>query len=462
MGRAEDLVSRLAAVCGVLNAAHAQLVQLVGEVVETGVWDVPGVRTIEQWLAWKTGLSSARAKQTVQIASRSKELPVTMQTFADGEVSIDQVAVVAKYTPARNDVEVAGIAKHATVSQLRVKLGSYWKVVVPTEAPGEPIVPEPERVDVAMAFFDDDGRWRIHADFTAERGAVLQKALEEAHDALFKAGNTNVTWADAFEEVCLRSLATISSVSRSDRYRVLVHLNEDGGWLNAGQHVKDGVLKQLLSNTTIRAVFERGGRPVNLGRSVRVVPHRVAALILDRDRMCRNPLCAATKGLEVHHVVHWTDGGPTNTCNLAALCRHCHRAHHAGKFSITGNADHRDGLMFHRPDGTIMEGAAKPTLPVGPLPPSVKPFVHPTGERWLNRDTWFTPDPATQPVVIPRGYIAPREKSWLRVQTPAERAAWEAKHFVPDETSAPETSSHGTFFPAIDIDALERAERAGR
>jgi Domain of unknown function (DUF222)/HNH endonuclease len=390
-GMAEDLEARLASVCGVLNAAHAQLVQLVAEAVESGVWDVAGIRTAEQWIAWKTGIASARAKQMVQIASRSTELPVSMQTFADGEVSIDQIAVVTKFTPARNDSEVAGIAKHATVSQLRAKLGSYRRVVVPEAELAEPSAPEPERVDVAMAFFDDEGRWRMHADLSAERGAIPQKALEEARDALFKAGNKNVTWADAFEEVCLRSLATVKSVSRSDRYRILVHLNEDGGWLNGGQHLKDGVLKQLLSNTTLQAVFERGGRPVNLGRTARVVPHRVAALILDRDRMCRNPLCSATKGLEAHHVVHWTDGGPTNTCNLGALCRHCHRAHHAGKFSIVGNADNPDGLIFRRPDGTAMEGAAKPMPPDGPLPPSAKLFVHPTGERWLNRDTLVHP-----------------------------------------------------------------------
>jgi Domain of unknown function (DUF222)/HNH endonuclease len=446
-GMAEDLETRLAAVCGVLNAAHAQLVQLMAEVVETGVWDVPGVRTAEQWLAWKSGLSSARAKQFVHIAKRSNELPATMQSFVDGEVSIDQVAVVARYTPARNDAEVAGIAKHATVSQLRSKLGSYWKVVVPVAEPGEPITPEPERLDVVTAFFDDDGRWRMHADFSAERGAVFQKALDEAHDALFTAGNTNVTWADAFEEVCLRSLAAITSVSRSDRYRVLIHLNEDGGWLNAGQHLKDGVLKQLLSNTTVQALFERGSRPVNLGRSARVVPNRIAALILDRDRMCRNPLCSATKGLEVHHIVHWADGGPTNTCNLGALCRHCHRAHHAGKFSIVGNADDADGLIFRRPDGTVIDGAAKPTSPVGPLPPSSKPFVHPTGERWLNRDTWFTPDPATQPIVTPRGFSEPREKTWLRIETAEERAESERKWGVTDEPHS----------PAINLDALEHA-----
>ena len=448
-GMTADIETRVAGVCGILNAAHAQLVNLVAEVVETRAWDVPGIRTAEQWVAWNTGFSFARAKQIVQIAGRSTELPVTLQTFTDGELSIDQVAVVAKYTPPRNDAEVAEIAKYATVSQLRAKLGAYWKVVVPTVGPGEPIVPEPDRVDVVMAFVDDDGRFRVHADYSSESGAVLQKALEEAHDALFAAGNTNVTWADAFEEVCLRSLGTIDSVSRTDRYRVVVHLNEDGGWLNAGQHMKDGVLKQILSNTTIQALFQRGGRPVNLSRTARVVPNRIAALVLDRDRMCRNPLCSATKGLEVHHVVHWANGGPTDTYNLGALCRHCHRAHHAGKFTIDGNADTVHGLVFRRPDGTVIEGASQPSRPRGPLPTSAKPFVHPTGERWLNRDTWFTPDPDTQRVVVPRGYCPPPEKAWLGIQTPTERAQCEPEHGVTGETYA----------PFIDIDALERAER---
>ena len=152
---------------------------------------------------------------------------------------------------------------------------------------------------------------------------------------------------------------------------------------------------------------------------------------------------------------NWTDGGPTNTSNLGALCRYCHRAHHAGKFSIVGNADNPDGLIFRRPDGTIIESAAKPTSPDGPLPPSAKPFVHPTGERWLNRDTWFTPDPATQPPVTPRGYIEPREKTWLHLQTPTERAEWEHEHCVSNETYPHD----GTYSQAIDIDALEHAER---
>jgi hypothetical protein len=56
--------------------------------------------------------------------------------------------------------------------------------------------------------------------------------------------------------------------------------------------------------------------------------------------------------------------------------------------------------------------------------------------------------------VTPRRYTEPREKTWLRLQTPAERAEFENQHCISDETYSHETYPH-----VIDIDALEHAER---
>ena len=133
-----DLETRLADVCGVLNAAHAQLVSLVAEALETGAWDVPGVRCAQHWLAWKSGLSPARAKQIVQIASRTSELPVTLSMFADGELAVDQVAVVSRFVPEQNDAQAAEFAQHATVTQLSRSLASYWKGAKPAAPDVEP------------------------------------------------------------------------------------------------------------------------------------------------------------------------------------------------------------------------------------------------------------------------------------------------------------------------------------
>ena len=406
-----DLETRLADVCGVLNAAHAQLVALVAEALETGAWDVAGIRGPQHWVAWKTGFSPARSKQVVHIASRSAALPVTIGAFTNGELAIDQVAVVAKYVPAHNDAEAAELAKHATVMQLSRSLASYWKGAPTPVADTEPISPEPQ--DTVHAFFDDDARYKIHANVSTERGAVVDSAFEEARNALFHTGRKDVTWADALEEICLRSLGTIKSATRSDRYRVVVHVNEHGGWLNAGARLADGALKDILSNPIIQPLFERDGRPIALGRSRRVVPYRLAELILDRDRTCRNPACHSTRGLEVHHLVHWTDGGPTNPANLGCLCRHCHRDHHKGKFGITGNAEQPSGLTFTKPNGDTIEPCGTPNPPTADLPTSNKPYQHPLGEPFNHHDLTFNPPPSNTPRVTPQPMREPFSKPWI-------------------------------------------------
>jgi Domain of unknown function (DUF222)/HNH endonuclease len=409
-----ELETRIADVCGVLNAAHAQLVTLIAEAIDTGVWDVASIRSPQHWVAWKTGFSPARAKQIVHIASRSASLPVTMNAFTNGELAIDQVAVVAKYVPAHNDAEATELAKHATVMQLSRSLASYWKGAPTLVTDTEPAAdPDPVPEESVNAFFDDDARYQIHANLPTERGAIFDKAMEEARDALFHAGNKNVTWADALEEICLRSLGTIKSSSRSDRYRVVVHVNEHGGWLNGGPRLTDGVLKDILSNPIIQPLFERNGRPIALGRSARVVPYRLAELIRDRDRTCRNPACHSTRGLDVHHLIHWTNGGPTNPKNLGCLCRRCHRDHHKGLFGITGDAEQPGGLTFTKPNGDIIEPCGTPNPPPDVLPPSAKPYHHPLGEAFNQHDLTFNPPPSDTPRVTPQPPREPAPKTWI-------------------------------------------------
>jgi hypothetical protein len=93
------LQTRIADLCGHLNVLHAQLVQTVVEALDGDLWMQSGIKSVEHWLAWQTGLSPAHAKQLVDTARRASELPVTFAAFADGELSVDQVAMVAKHTP---------------------------------------------------------------------------------------------------------------------------------------------------------------------------------------------------------------------------------------------------------------------------------------------------------------------------------------------------------------------------
>ena len=93
---------------------HAELVGLVRDAIEDGSWEGEGLRSPAHWVAWKTGFSSARAGEIVRLAQRVDELPVTMGSFGRGELAVDQVAVIAKRTPAWADEDMAVLARSAT------------------------------------------------------------------------------------------------------------------------------------------------------------------------------------------------------------------------------------------------------------------------------------------------------------------------------------------------------------
>jgi HNH endonuclease len=86
------------------------------------------------------------------------------------------------------------------------------------------------------------------------------------------------------------------------------------------------LLKKLLCDNRVAPLWETGGYPVNVGRSMRIVPAHTRRLVEDRDRGCLFPGCHGVSFLEVHHLVHWLDGGPTDTWNLGCLCPFQHAA----------------------------------------------------------------------------------------------------------------------------------------
>ena len=77
-GEAAALEAEMAQVCGVLNAATGALVGLIEKALDTGAYAGAGVRSPEQWVAWKCGLSATRARKAVvhgQAFARAVPLP---------------------------------------------------------------------------------------------------------------------------------------------------------------------------------------------------------------------------------------------------------------------------------------------------------------------------------------------------------------------------------------------------
>ena len=99
-----------------------------------------------------------------------------------------------------------------------------------------------------------------------------------------------------------------------------------------------------------RIVMGPDGQPLDVGRTQRVVPAHIRRAVERRDGHCVFAGCTApTHWCDVHHLVHWIDGGETSVANSGLVCeRHHTKVHHG--FRIERDPGGR--WHTYRPDGT--------------------------------------------------------------------------------------------------------------
>jgi hypothetical protein len=142
------------------------------------------------------------------MARRLPELPIVADAFRSGGVGEDSFRLVVNHTPPERDAEVAELARVMTVTQLTRTLRSL--PVIDADPPDEP-PSVPDADDGGQVGFDTDneGRWSLRAvGLGAQRGALVQRALELGRDAEFRTRHpdsaegvrpTGVTWSNALE-----------------------------------------------------------------------------------------------------------------------------------------------------------------------------------------------------------------------------------------------------------------------
>ena len=388
---AEAIEEELAQACGALNAATARVVSLVARALHTAAFEGTGIHSPEQWVAWRCGVSRGRARRLVSMARRLGELPHTASAFEAGELCEDQVAVVCRHAPAYSDAQVATLARQATVSQLARTLRRYTWAPEPSEDhEGTPEDREPRRVDFATT---EEGAWRLSALLPPDEGALVERALEAARQGLADDDDgEQPSWADALVDMADRSLGAEPRPYR-DRHLVMVHLHGDdhgpSASLHLGPALPDALRRLVGCDGRVRPLVQADGVALSVGRTQRIVPERTRTAVEQRDGGCRVPGCGRSRWLQVHHVVHWEDGGATDTGNLVALCQRHHRLHHLGHLGVAGNADDPEGMQFTDASGRRLTGCGRPAPPGGDLTLEGN-WSPPSGERLYSRWVHFS------------------------------------------------------------------------
>ena len=393
--RLEVLFEQLAELAGQRNAIDGRIVDIVAELDRDELCGATGARSVAALVAWKLGASSANAHTITTIAGRLEQFPRCAQGMREGQLSLDQVGVIAARAAEGSDEHYAQLAAVATVNQLRTAVK-----LEPRPDP-EPR-PEPQR-SITTTATEVSTSWRI--TLPHDEAALFDAALKSHHDALIGEWKADHDTGGTEQSPPLPStvdafLRLIEAGWDADAARrphgahttVVVHLDIErrAAALHLGPLLTGAERRYLTCDATCEVWFERHGRPIGAGRSTRTISRRLRRALEHRHPACVVPGCGATRGLHAHHLRHWEDGGPTELANLVLVCPFHHRAHHRGLITITGPAD---DLEVTDTEGRRLSTRSLARPPNSPGP-QVAPYRGPTGER---ADWWwyqpFQPQP---------------------------------------------------------------------
>ncbi len=354
-----DGETQTVAVMGTINLATADLVRTIAMLDATNGWQGHGIRSLEHWVQWKAGISERRAQDLVKIARRIDDLPRCWSLFAEGRISEDAMARVARRLPAARDAELARLVPELMVSQLNRILKTCPEQ--PDGRPSPAHQPQPER---HFGTYKDRHGW-LHGDFCLPpaEGAEVEVALGVARDSEFRdaqgldddadlpaSSRPGVTWADALVRLAREGRDALDKALqrtglRGDSCQVILHHDVDAhgdlgpGQLHLGDVVPDTVARFLACDAEVRVAAWQAGRLLGINPTERTVSRRLRRAIERRDQGCMHPLCNRRRWLHVHHIQHWEDGGVTVPSNLICLCTLHHRELHEGLFGLQGDPE---------------------------------------------------------------------------------------------------------------------------
>jgi hypothetical protein len=345
----DDLAEAIVQVHAAEMAARATLCELVAAFDAREGWRDDGARSMAAWLAMRLGMGWSASAELARVATSLDELPAVAGVVAGGALCWDQVAAVTRLATPETDAEWAETVPGMSTAQLQA-------LARRSRDEGEP-------VRAVRCRLDRHRDWgRISGRLPAPELEAVAAALQRLADQV--PPNPDTGAFDTYESRCADALVELAGMAVGEggdggRATVVVHLDASDlaangeGQSAEGASIENHVVRRMACDGRIEWVVEGGDGSVGIGRARRTPPAWLVRRIRRRDGGCRFPGCGLTRWTDSHHIVHWSEGGPTDAENLITLCGYHHRFIHRTGWSIEGSPEGE--LTFRRPDGRVAD-----------------------------------------------------------------------------------------------------------
>jgi hypothetical protein len=288
------------------------------------------------------GESARTVRDKVETARALESLPAIAQVAMDGGLSDEQLSSVVRLADGSSDREWARRGPNTDPVELE-------RMARQTRKP----TAEDSRARFAareLRMWQKDGFLHLRGQLPDDMGATFEATITDLTEKMKVKGEP---WrpfeqraADALLALCDPHPTSADEPTLGAQPILQAAVPLHGPAHIAGIPIADSLLEQLRANATIEPVLvDDDGAVLAIGRRVPVLSPKIRRAVLLRDARCRVPGCARRRGLQVHHLVPESRGGPTEISNLAAVCP----AHHRlliphGLLALVGNPNLPDGL----------------------------------------------------------------------------------------------------------------------
>ncbi|MEN8237703.1 MAG: DUF222 domain-containing protein [Actinomycetota bacterium] len=302
------------------------------------------------WLARFCSLTRNEASGTVRAARALKHMPSIRAKALTGEVPYRSVRFLAQARD-RHPEEFAGQEPLFADAAARLSPGEMWRVINDWE----------QQVDYQQSLENvraldklrslslspiGNGLHDMRGTLTTEAAHVVGTAIQALTNPANLDAAHNRTPAqmrhDALVDVCHHFLDHSDEIATSggDKPHITVTVPYE---TLSGPHRKLGELdgspvdpeiirKWACDAGIVRIVTDGDSQPLDVGRRVRTATPAIRRAVELRDGGCAWPGCGApVSWCDVHHIVHWADGGETSLDNVELLCRRHHNDTHDGR-----------------------------------------------------------------------------------------------------------------------------------
>ena len=333
----------------------------------------------EKRIADASKRSLGHATKSTERATTLTATPKLTEALTDGAITADHVDAVTRASKKLDGAQrntfidradqLTAIATAGTVTDFARRLDLEAKKLQQDD--GIDRLARQRRNARARSWVDLDGMWNLSAKFDPVTGVRIASRIDTTIQALFAESVPDECPTDPIEKqryLAAQAVARLllddhTATNGSGKPEYVAVIDADApdqtgpvAEFAIAVEIPARILAELAGDADTHAIIVRNGvvlhapGQLDLGRTTRLANRAQRRALRGLYKHCAIPGCTvAYDRCKLHHIIWWTNGGPTDLANLIPVCTHHHtKIHHDGWIIQLG--PHRE-LTLTLPNG---------------------------------------------------------------------------------------------------------------